>query len=285
MFDALIIGAGFLGGAIARLFLAQKKTVAALVRTELHAVQLASAGITPMVADLLSPDTFQNLPAAEFVVFSPAPDVHDADHYRYLYVEGIGDVLGVLARQGQPPERILYTSSTGVWGDHAGAWVDESVPPNPEGERAEVLLQAEEQILRSGFPAVVLRLAGIYGPGRNRIDAFRSHLWPEVESDSFLNMIHVQDAASAAVYLLAQGEPGTVVVGVDDLPVRQSEFCAWLSEKLKVKRREIVIGEIKPEGKRCRNARLKKLGFRFKYPSFREGYTDLLRRLARGEKV
>ncbi len=285
MYDALIVGAGYLGGAIARLFLAQKMTVAALVRTEPRAAQLAAAGIDPIVADLFSPSTFQNLPAAQAVIFSPAPQVHDADNYRYLYREGIGDVLAVLARHSEPPRRVLYTSSTGVWGDQAGAWVDESVPPSPDSERAEILLQAEQQILRSGFPAIVLRLAGIYGPDRNRVESFRSRHWPEIESDSVMNMIHVQDAASAAVYLLARAEPGTLAVGVDNLPVRQSEFCAWLGAKLKMKRREIVIGEIKPEGKRCRNTRLKQLGFSFKYPTFREGYTDLLRRLARGEKV
>ena len=285
MFDVLIVGAGYLGRAIARLFLAQNKTVAAVTRSAAHASELEAAGISPIVGDLLWPNTLRELPRADAVILCPAPDTHDADSYRYLYVEGIGAFLDVLSRHSEPPGRVLYTSSTGVWGDHAGAWVDESVPPSPDGERAEVLVQAEERLLGSGFPAIVLRLAGIYGPGRNRVQAFRSRLWPEQESDNFMNMIHVQDAAAAALHLLARGQPGSVVVGVDSLPVRESEFCAWLAAKLKMAERQAVIGEFKPEGKRCRNALLQKLGFKFRFPTFCEGYTDLLKRVSRGERV
>jgi len=273
MYHILIVGTGFAGGTIARYFVQKKQKVYGLVQSAERAEALQGEGIIPCVADLTRPESLEEIPRAHFVVLSPAPRDREQSSYEHLYLDGIGHFLKAYRRHPKP-HLIVYLSSSGVWAERGGDWVDEEVVPDPQNTRGRILLEAERQVLKSAYPSVIFRLAGIYGPGRNRIAKVRQGDIPEGD-DRYMNMIHVEDIAGAMPVLFNRSKAGSVYAGVDDEPVRQSEFFGWLTSKLGVKSPDSQTDGQKVGGKRIRNAKLKSLGFSFKYPTFREGYEAL----------
>ena len=272
MYHIQIVGAGYVGTALVQYFRAKNQKVWALTRTPKRREALETLGATPLVADLTQPGTLENIPPAHFIVLSPAPSRGDEENYRKVYLEGIGNYLAAI-RKNPKPFLIVYLSSTGVYSQDNGEWVDESTDPAPKDEKGRTLLEAETQVLKSGFPAIIFRLAGIYGPGRDSTDRVRKTQWP-LERDQFVNMIHLEDIVGAMPVIFNQGEAGSVYLGVDDEPVRRSEFYAWLAEKFSIPLPPgtRVKNTSSTGGKRCRNARLKSLGFTSRFPTFREGY-------------
>jgi len=283
MYTILVVGAGYAGSAVARYFRAKGQRVYGVVQSEKSAEALRKDDIQPVVADLTRPETLQALPPANFVLISAAPDERTDEAYRRIYLEGVKHALTAIGHKLRP-HFIIYLSSTGVYGSHHQDEVDESTAPEPDTERGKILLEAEEQILNSGYASAVLRLSGIYGPGRNRLGAFRDKTWPipTIRDGSlrgpvpnpYMNMIHVEDIAEAVALLFKTAESGEVYLGVDDEPVRASEFCGWLSEQTGISTGAIEWDRSKP-GKRCRNQKLKDLGWKPKFPTFREGYRSL----------
>lgn len=279
MYNILIVGAGYLGSAAARHFKEKKQRVYAVTRSPAKAAAFEAEGILPVVADLQKPETLKKIPAAHFIVIAVAPDQSTEEEYRRIYLDGIRNFLESRARYPRPYLMVLV-SSTSVWKDSAGAWVDETVPADSDSEKGTILRASEELILKSGYPAVILRLSGIYGPGRNRLEVFRSGRWPASgESDSYMNMIHVEDAAGLFPVLFKKSREGEIYIGTDDEPVLRSVFCRWLSEKTGVTPAP-VQAITSPGGKRLKNQRLKDLGFQFHYPTFREGYESFLKEKA-----
>jgi len=276
MYSILVVGAGYLGGAVARHFKAKKQRVSAIVRSTTREKELLQDEVLPVVADLTQPETLQKIPPAQFIVICPAPDRRDETGYRQLYVEGIGHFLEAI-RKNPRPHLIVYISSTSVWKDRDGGWLDETIPPDAETSLGKILIEAEEQILNSGYPSCIFRLSGIYGPGRNRLRAFRDQTWPKREPDKYMNMIHLEDIVGAMPTIFKSAEVGKVYLGVDDEPVRRSEFCRWLSQKTGVALKPDLFEE-PVMGKRCRNEGLKTLGVTFRYPTFREGYEAFFER-------
>ena len=277
MYRILIVGAGYVGSRLASHFRSKNQKVWGVTRTSRRRAELEAMGATPLLADLARPETLEAIPPAHFIVISPAPSARDEAHYRALYLTGIGNLLARLKKNPRP-HLAVYLSSTGVYRDCGGAWVDETAALEPDTGKGRILLEAEEQVLRSGLPAAVFRLAGIYGPGRNAVERLRKGQWPEEKEDHFLNMIHVEDVVEAMPVLFNKAEAGGVYLGVDDEPVRRSEFAKWLCGKLGMPAPagEDISRETAAGGKRCRNERLKGLGYSFKYPTFREGYSGLL---------
>lgn len=280
MYRILIAGCGYTGTRIGQYFHSKKQKVWGIVRSPERKPELERVGISPLVCDFEKPKTLTKLPDVHFVVISPASRERSTEAYRKTYLEGIGNLLKVI-RKNQKPHLIVYLSSTGVYRDFQGEWVDEAISPEPDTERGKILLEAEQQVLGSGLPSAIFRLAGIYGPGRNRIEAVRRG---EVfdfqdEQDQYLNMIYVDDIVGAMPAIFNKAEPGGIYLGVDDYPVRQSEFYGWLVRKLTPEmahRTRERAPEERAGGKRLVNTRLKLLGVLLKYPSFREGYSGLL---------
>jgi len=278
MYTILVAGAGYTGSAIARYFTAKKQKVYAMTRSAEKATRFEAEGMRPLKMDLTKPETLIGLPEAQFVVIAAAPDERSEEAYRRTYVEGVGNLLAELKKK-QRPLLVVYLSSTGVWPDQAaGAWVDEATPALPDSARSQILLEAENQVLNSGLPSVVVRLAGIYGPGRNRLK-----ISPRKEAASpvgplvprWMNMIHVEDIAQAMPLIFKKAEAGSILTCVDEEPVASPEFYQWLTEKAGL----LPPGEFTNQpvqGKRIRNALLKSLGYVFQYPTFREGYRALL---------
>ena len=278
MYRILIAGCGYTGTKIASYFASKKQKVWGLTRSPEKAENLGTSGIAPLICDITRPETLTEIPPVHFVVLSAAPDERSPEAYESIYYHGVRNLLNQLMKTVPRLELIVSLSSTGVYRDFGGERIDENTPPEPDSLTGKILLRSEELVLNSGMPSVIFRLAGIYGPGRNILKrlAGGGNLW---EKDGYLNMIHVDDIVAAMPVLFNKAEPGKVYLGVDDEPVLRSEFLKWLK------------GDSPPwglsplEGKRISNQRLKSLGVALKYPTFREGYTEILRLTEHGSRA
>lgn len=235
------------------------------------------APLTGQAADLTG--SLPTIPAdTEVVVISTAARERSEAAYRSAYVDGTANVLDALDRDGVHPRRILFVSSTAVYGDAGGGWLDEDSPTAPASVTGAVIREAED-LLHSRRPdAVVLRLAGIYGPGRTRlIDQVRSGT-ADPGQGQLTNRIHRDDAAAAIVHLTtAVADPAPLYLGVDNEPVEKREVLRFLAAELGTE-----LGPEEPSNssrggnRRLSNTRLLSTGFEFSYPTFREGYRAVL---------
>src|SRR5699024_413879 len=150
------------------------------------------------------------------VVYLPTPGERTETAYRAVFVNGLKYLLTAL--DGATLQRLLFVSSTAVYGDHAGAWVDETTPPDPPGFNGAVLLEAERRLAAQGLPATVLRLAGLYGPGRTRLfEGLRAGAVRVPRGEPFWShRIHVDDAARAIGHLLSMEHPEPLYLSGDD---------------------------------------------------------------------
>jgi len=281
MANVLIAGCGYIGTALGSLLAAEGYTVWGLRR---HPATLPP-GVRPFGADLTSPDTLQTLPPTiDWVFYTAAPDAHDDVAYQAVYVEGVRNLLHALTSQQIHPRRVFLTSSTGVYGESSGAWVDETCPTEPTGFAGIRLLEGERLLLDGPFPATVLRLGGLYGPGRaSLIEQVRRGeiAWGDDETPVYFNRIHRDDAAGALRHLMMLSDPDPIYLGVDREPTTLAVLLDWLAEALGVPpTRQSEASKVRtarhPANKRCRNDRLIASGYVFRYPTFREGYTTLL---------
>ncbi|MGO4236433.1 SDR family oxidoreductase [Pseudarthrobacter sp. YAF2] len=240
------------------------------------------AAIEGTAADLGSPD-LPLIPAdTTAVVIAVAADAPSEEAYRAAYVRGVAHVLDALERDGVTPERVLFVSSTAVYGDAAGGWVDEATEPNPGGFSGKVLVEAED-LLRSRLSGTStttsLRLGGIYGPGRTRlIDQVRSGSAVIPEDVRYTNRIHRDDAAAAIVHLATMADaPAPVYIGVDDEPADLGAVLRFLASELGLPQPRVGdAGPARGGNKRCRNNLLRSTGVSFTFPTFREGYRDVI---------
>lgn len=214
------------------------------------------------------------------VVIAMSPDARTAEAYQAAYVETVKNVAAAVHNNCAVPPRVLYVSSTAVYGLDDGSWVDETTPAEPSTPTAAVLLEAEETLLQLIPKATIFRLSGIYGPGRTReIDRVRQGIASIPSAPEYTNRIHRDDAAAALVHLATmQDWPAPLYIGVDDLPVDRREVVEFLAQSLGVPAPEADDSSGRPEarGKRLRNGRLRGTGFEFSYPTFREGYAAVM---------
>ncbi len=270
----LIAGCGYVGTALALELSKHGHAVWGLRRS---ASGISEKSFRHITADLTIPSTLGDLPKVDWVIVSVAPEKSDTDSYRKTYVEGVGNLI-----QTGSANRILYISSTSVYGQKNGEWVDENSPTEPEHETGKILLEAEKQVLHSKIPSIVFRLGGIYGPERNRMASLKNGPVEIDRPDGYVNLIHLADIISGTIRLLEKGKMGEVYLGVDDEPVKRREYFAELAEMLGVLAPSFKAGGEESfltgrSNKRVRNKKLKSLGYTFKYPTFREGYRELLK--------
>jgi nucleoside-diphosphate-sugar epimerase len=278
MSNLLIAGCGYVGSALARLRVERGDTVFGLRR---NPVDLPS-GVVPIAADLAVPRSLADLPAAlDVVVYAASPAGRDDAFYRTTYVDGLRNLLAALAAQGQKPRRAIFVSSTVVYGQTRGEWVDETSPAQPTHFSGKRLLEAEALLHGSGLPGVVLRLGGIYGPRRTRlVDEVRQGRAAIARGGPrYTNRIHRDDCAGALDHLIDHAE-ANCYLGVDSEPEDEAVVLRWLAGALGTSPPRVAGADqrraTRGGSKRCRNALLLASGYAFRYPSYRDGYAALL---------
>ncbi|MGN6578452.1 MAG: SDR family oxidoreductase [Bordetella sp.] len=270
----LLVGAGDVGLRAARELLAQGDEVWALRR---HPAAIEHERLHWLAADLGEPGTLRNLPAGvTHVAWAAAPDARNPQAYARVFTEGIKHVFGALDCGAL--QRVVFVSSSAVYGECAGAWVNEDTPPAPPGQNGRILLEAEQWLRDQGLPSVALRLAGIYGPGRtqllDRLRAGQAHA--PIDPPHWANRVHVEDAASALVHLLALADAQPVYIGCDDRPQPLHELYAYLAGLLGAPSPAIGPAPAGVGSKRLDNARLKSSGYALRWPDSRAGYATLI---------
>ncbi|WP_439693320.1 NAD-dependent epimerase/dehydratase family protein [Curtobacterium sp. SP.BCo] len=220
-------------------------------------------------------------PDTDVVVVALAAGSRDVDEYRATYVDGLRNVLDGIAASGSHP-RIVVVSSTAVYDVDDGGVLTEETPTSAGTPTAGVLLEAEA-LLRDRAPGAVLaRLSGIYGPGRERlIDQVRggtARLAPVAGGSPHTNRIHRDDAAAALVHLASMDDPAPTYLVTDDEPARLDDVYTFLAAELGVAApsRAEAAGRQGAGDKRLSNTRLRESGWAPRFPSFREGYRAVL---------
>ena len=282
-----VFGAGYVGAEVARQAIARGMRVAALTRNAEKAEALRAIGVEAIVADLAADDWHAH-PAlaggADFALNCVSSGGGGPGGYRRSYVDGMKSVLAWTKRA--PVGVLVYTSSTSVYPQDGGVRVDETAATTGGGENAQILLEAENLVLGWSGRGCVLRLAGIYGPGRHHLlDQLREGAGVVAgRGDFHLNLIHRDDIAGAVRAVF--GAPAGVACGVfnvaDDGAAPKGVMVNWLAARLGVPEPEFT-GAPAP-GRRAvtpdrvvANDRIKRvLSWRPVYPTFREGYAAIL---------
>jgi nucleoside-diphosphate-sugar epimerase len=308
----LIVGCGYLGGRVARLWRAEGHAVVAVSHRAKQAEEEkgdsphlperpgATAGLSssaedtvgqanrgtqqsspdgpliPLLADVTRPETLAALPAAETVLYAVGYNSRSGHSRQELYVDGLRNVLEAL-----PPGtgRIIFISTSGVYGDASGAWVDEDSPCDPTHDAGRALLAAEEVLHRHplGARGIILRLTGIYGPGRLPSPAVLA----SAAADSVANLIHVDDAAAVVLAAESRARPPRTYLVSDGHPAGRREYYSYLAELLGLPPLRFcdppaadVSSSPRRRGRQklVNNGRmLAELGVQLVYPSYREG--------------
>ena len=273
----LIIGCGDVGCRLATELLTLGHGVYGLRRN----VSLLPDGVHPVAGDLVIGDLGEWPEYINYVVYCAAAGRQGEEGYRKIYFEGLEHVIKRLKSRKDQLKRIFFTSSTAVYHQNSGEWVDELSPTHPERFNGKIMLEAENLALDSELPATVVRFGGIYGPGRHYM--LRKVQGGEVFSPEpvmYGNRIHVDDCAGVLTHLITLEEHGKCVhplyLGVDSDPAPLSDVTQWLAEQLGVTQTTETPGANRGGSKRCRNQQILDAGYQFRYPGYREGYQSLL---------
>lgn len=224
----LIVGCGYIGRLVGATYLAAGETLAGVVRSAESAQRLADTGIRALRMDL-DAEPLAPLPSVgeRLFYFAPPPDSGSTD-------PRLRRVLAGFSTSGQPG-RIVYISTTGVYGDCGGDWVDETRPVHPEVDRARRRADAEQALwdwaAETGGELIILRVAGIYGPGKLPLERLRKGL-PVVraEESPYTNRIHAEDLVQVCRAAMERGVPGRVYHACDGHPSTMAEYFGRLAE-------------------------------------------------------
>jgi nucleoside-diphosphate-sugar epimerase len=276
----LVCGCGYLGFRVARRWVARGESVWATTRSADRARELTAAGIHAIVVDVTQSFALPvGLAGLDAVLFALGFDRSAHQTLEEVYERSLANVLGALPHT---IKRFIYISSTGVYGQHDGSWVDEDSECRPTRAGGRACLSAERRIAHSPFHGcrIVLRLAGIYGPGRiPKLAAVqRGEPIGSVES-SCLNLIHIDDAADVVVAVEQRVQPPQTLLVADGCPVSRGDFYRELARILHAPSPQFALAddarylaERRDGDKRVSNRRLRELvGMPLTYPSYREG--------------
>jgi nucleoside-diphosphate-sugar epimerase len=282
----LIAGCGWLGSALGRALVARGDRVTGVRRTPSAGTVLRALGIEPLFLDLADVRSVAAVPDdAKAIVACQAAKADSGNAYHAAYVEATRNLL--LAARRLRVRSFVYTSSTGVFGQTDGSDVDETTPPAPSGPAAQVLVEAEQTVLdaaRSGVRACVVRLSGLYGPGRTgAFERVRTLVLGRGEGDdTWMNWCHLDDAVATVMAALDRGRPGAIYHATDAHPARRREVVEWIASRLDTEEgRSPAVGTplARPRGgahRRILGERTRReLGLSLSRPSFRDGFAPL----------
>ncbi len=277
--NVLIVGCGDIGNLLGELFLKEGTTVWGIRRN----IRKLSPGITPIEIDLSQPINRELLPSeVHYVFYLAAADESSDEAYKRVYVDGVKNILQALRKQ-ETFRRFFFISSTSVYHQTDGEWVDEDSPVKPTHFTGVRMLEGETIVKNSGLSFTTVRFGGIYGSGRERLlDRIKKgeEKLTLGRAPLYTNRIHRTDCAQILKHLTTISSPHPLYLGVDNEPAEKNSVISYLSAVLGITPQ---IGESKTlspiqrqSNKRCSNKRLLATNFSFIYPTFREGYEELL---------
>ncbi|MDG2056212.1 MAG: SDR family oxidoreductase [Tateyamaria sp.] len=278
----LSFGHGYSAQALSRTLLPQGWQITGTTRSEVKAEALADQGVAPLIfPGDGGGDVADAIAQASHLLISAGPDASGDP-----VLNAVGDMISARARQF---EWVGYLSTTGVYGDHQGAWVDENTPLTPSTRRGQWRKDAEEAWHAvPGLPLHIFRLAGIYGPGRGPFAKVRDGTARRiVKTGQVFSRTHVEDIAQVLAASIAQPAPGTAYNICDDDPAPPQDVIAHAAELLGAPVPPAIpfeTAEMTPmarsfyaESKRVRNDRIKdELGVQLRFRTYREGLAALL---------
>ncbi|MEM6798079.1 MAG: SDR family oxidoreductase [Planctomycetota bacterium] len=281
----LIFGCGYLGKRVAKSWLDAGDDVTVVTRSADRAAAFSAEEYQAITADVTQPASLANLPPADTLLFAVGYDRSAGASIQEVYAQGFQNVLDALPVVAR---RVIYISTTGVYGGADGGWVDEATPPAPSRPGAVASLAAEEALRASRFAdrGIALRLAGIYGPDRvpflKQLAAGEPIAAP---SDGHVNLIHVDDAATATLAAADAGNPLPPVLCVSDgSPPRRADYYGEVARLLEAPAPTFIDPPVNSPraaraaaDKKVRSDLMKQsLGFTLSYPSYRAGLAAIL---------
>ncbi|MGH1484692.1 MAG: NAD-dependent epimerase/dehydratase family protein [Cellvibrionaceae bacterium] len=242
-------------------------------------------GITTVQADCSDLTEMQNLLTQHFdvIVVTMTPSEMSDEGYEKAYVQTVKTLLAALAHNAQTPRLLIFVSSSSVYGQQQGEWVDEQASTEPSSYSGKRLLEAENLLSQSEFASCSVRFSGIYGPGRRRlIEQVVAGHGAAKEPVLYSNRIHSEDCAGILAYLIERQKTqviAPVYLASDCEPTPLYDVKQWLAEQL-----ALPVDHLKPKplgrtlrsSKRCSNKQLLATGYQFQYPTFKEGYRAVL---------
>ena len=279
----LIVGAGYVGSEVARR--ARDYGFGQVVAGSRRPPSLL--GVEALAIDVLSPASLTRLPKVDVVVYAIAPADSSALAYERAYQVGLQETLRATAREDGSGPLVILVSSTSVYAEEHGGRVDEGAMDLASSPQGHGIVVGEELLRQSGRAYVILRLGGIYGPGRTyflrRVQTGAEHLF--AGPALFSNRIHLVDAARAVLHVATTTAAHNQTFNVvDDAPADRNEVVAWFHQRLGLTSPLPTTSDrsqIPARGnKRCANDRLKSTGFRFTYPTYQDGYGELIATLS-----
>ncbi len=282
--NILLVGCGDIGIALGSQLIEQGANVWGLRRDPSQ----LPAGFQGVAADVCDPQSLSVLKGVskkvnfDSVVITLTPGQFTDEAYQRVYVNGLANLLAALAEQSP---HIFYISSTSVYHQTDGGWVDEESPANPTSFSGRRLLEAEQLLAQSKFgiegSSTVIRFAGIYGPGRHRlIQQVRQGKGCAKQPELYTNRIHRDDCVGFLLYLIHQKNKQTLeklYIGVDSTPVTMWDLKQWLAEELGVDQKTLAEEVVtRRNSKRCSNKRMLAAGYEMRYGDYRDGYRAVI---------
>lgn len=268
--SALIVGCGYVGSRL-KVFLERNGWKVCGAR---RSVQPGNGNITIDVAS-----EFELSGHYDIIFYMVSAGAYTPEAYDTAYVLGVSNTLQAIRKSGQNP-RIIFVSSTSVFSESEGGWVTEESPTRVTSFSTESLLQGENKIASSGLEYCILRLSGIYGPGRTSlIDQMKIGRTFLKKEPVISNRIHIDDCVGVLHHVALLRHLDRLYIGTDSEPTPYNQVITWLAKKLIF---DVVEKEIEPSrsthmsNKRCSNAKLLRSGYIFLYPNFREGFLSCL---------
>jgi nucleoside-diphosphate-sugar epimerase len=280
MAKILIIGCGSIGTQLAHNLAAKGHDVTGLKR---NPPKLDVGEVNYFTADISLAYQLEELPLDfEFIFFIVSPDGRNKESYQAIYEIGLTNLIDRFVKEGASPNWI-FISSTSVYGQSEGEWVDEESIAQPDNITSQYIRQAEQQLMDLNPQNIVVRFSGIYGPGREyllRMAKQQSVI--QKDPPYYTNRIHQQDCIGVLIFLLEQSLAGVTLeqcyLASDDNPATMWDVMSWLTEHLSCKPPEAKVNDKEVVmNKRCNNQRLKTLGYHFQYPDFKAGYLELIK--------
>lgn len=251
---------------------------------------ISDAPVDIVQADCRDQQAMDNVMSEGFdvVVMTFTPTSMSDEGYKEGYVDTVATVLQALKAQDHPPRLVLFVSSTSVYAQQEANWIDESSVTEPTSYSGRRLLEAEQLLADSGYPYCCVRFSGIYGPGRRRLieQVIAGHGSPS-EPVLYTNRIHVSDCAGVLAHLIQRQKIKSkgiesLYIASDCEPVPLHDVKQWMAHNLGLSDDHLSVDSQQParmlrSSKRCSNKKLVDSGYQFIYPTFREGYIDLLK--------